>query len=69
MLLLIKKLNVLQEKEELGEATEYLLRMIIENWKDLRELMDRRNELQVQIEMLEKIEDDLIQDEKLGFRK
>jgi len=65
---LIKKLKVLQEKEELGEATEYLLRMIIENWKDLRELMDRRNELQVQIEMLEKIEDDLIHDEKLGFR-
>ena len=62
-------MKVLQEKEEMGEATEYLLRMIIENWKDLRELMAQRNELQVQIEMLEKIEDDLIQDEKLGFRK
>ena len=62
-------MKILQEKEEMGEGTEYLLRMIIENWKDLRELMDRRNELQVQIEMLEKIEDDLIQDEKLGFRK
>ena len=65
---LIKKLNDLQEKEEMRESTEYLLRMINENWKDLRELMDRRNELQVQIEMLEKVEDHLFQDEKLDFR-
>ena len=51
---LIKKLKALQEKEQQGENTEYLLRMIIENWDDLKELMKRRNDLQIQIKKLEK---------------
>ena len=52
----------------MGEATEYLLKLIIDNWKDFRELMNRRNDLQIKIEMLEKVEDHLFQDEKLDFR-
>lgn len=59
---LIKKLMVLQEKEEMGENTDQLLKMIIENWDDLKELINQRNNLQTQIKKLEKTEDDLIQD-------
>lgn len=59
---LIKKLMVLQEKEKMGENTDQLLKMIIENWDDLKELINQRNNLQTQIKKLEKTEDDLIQD-------
>ncbi len=58
---LIKKLKVLQEKEEMGEDTDQLLKMIFENWDDLKELINQRNNLQTQIKKLEKTENDLIQ--------
>ena len=58
---LIKKLKVLQEKEEMGEDTDQLLKIIFENWDDLKELINQRNKLHTQIKRLEKTENDLIQ--------
>ena len=51
---LIKKLKVLQEKEEMGEDTDQLLKIIFENWDDLKEPINQRNNLQTQIKKLEK---------------
>ena len=58
---LIKKANLLQEKEEEGEeANHLLLEMISDNLNELVDLFERRKNLRKQIENLEKILMDLI---------
>ena len=50
---LIKKVNVLKEKEEEREKTDYLLKMISDNLIELQDLINQRNNLSNQIEKLE----------------
>ena len=51
---LIKKLKVLKGLEEEGEKTDFLLKMISDDWSELRELINKRNNLSIQIEKLKK---------------
>jgi len=63
---LVKKVNLLQEKEEDGEKTNYLLEMIVDNADELQELFNQRNIIWNQIGKLEKTEMDLIKEWKVG---
>ena len=51
---LIKKLKVLKGLEEEGEKTDFLLKMISDDWSELQELINQRNNLSIQIEKLKK---------------
>ena len=57
---LIKKAELLLEKEEEGEEANYLLGMISGNLNDLLDLFEQRNELRNRIEKLKSIEKDHI---------
>lgn len=59
---LIKKVKALQEKEQEGEKTDYLLKMVSDNLDELQELVKQRNNLRIQIEKLEKTEIQLMKD-------
>jgi hypothetical protein len=59
---LIKKMKILQEKEEEGEETDYLLKMVSDNLYELQELFDHRNTLRTQIDELEKTEIESMKD-------
>ncbi len=59
---LVKKVNLLKEKEEEGEKTNYLLEMILDNADELQELFNQRNIMQDQIGKLKKTEMDLIKE-------
>ncbi len=52
---IITKAKLLQEKEEKGEETNYLLEMISDNLNKPNELFEQRKNLRNQIEKLEKI--------------
>ena len=57
---LVKKVNLLKEKERDGEKTNYLLEMIVDNADELQELFNQRNIMQDQIGKLKKTEIDLM---------
>ena len=57
---LVKKAELLHEKEEAGEEADHLLEMISDNLNELLELFEQRKELRNQIENLKKIEKDQI---------
>ena len=57
---LVKKVNLLKEKERDGEKTNYLLEMILDNADELQELFNQRNIMQDQIGKLKKTEIDLM---------
>jgi len=57
---LVKKANLLREKEEEGEEADHLLGMISDNLNELLELFEQRKDLRNRIEKLEKIEKDQI---------
>jgi len=56
---LIKKANLLQEKEEEGEEANHLLELISDNLNDLKALFEQRKNLRNQIENLKRTEIDL----------
>lgn len=58
---LIKKANLLQEKEEVGEEANCLLEMISNNLHELVDLFGQRKNLRNQIEKLKRIEKDLME--------
>ena len=49
---LVKKIELMTEKEEQGEESNYLLEMILDDLDDLGDLFDQRKTLQNQIETL-----------------
>ena len=53
---LVKKANLLREKEEEGEEADHLLGMISDNLTELLELFEQRKDLRNRIENLKKIE-------------
>ena len=57
---LVKKANLLREKEEEGEEANHLLEMISDNLNELLELFEQRKDLRNRIENLKKIEKDQI---------
>jgi hypothetical protein len=57
---LVKKANLLREKEEEGEETDHLLGMISDNLTELLELFEQRKDLRNRIENLKRIEKDQI---------
>jgi len=57
---LVKKAELLREKEEEGEEANHLLGMISDNLNELLELFEQRKDLRNQIENLKKIEKDQI---------
>ena len=57
---LVKKANLLREKEEEGAEANHLLGMISDNLNELLELFDQRKDLRNRIENLKKIEKDQI---------
>ena len=57
---LVKKANLLREKEEEGEEADHLLGMISDNLTELLELFEQRKDLRNRIENLKKIEKDQI---------
>jgi len=57
---LVKKANLLREKEEEGEEADHLLGMISDNLNELLELFEQRKDLRNRIENLKKIEKDQI---------
>lgn len=59
---LVKKVNLLKEKEEEGEKTNYLLEMILDNADELQELLNQRNIMRDQIGKLKKTEMDLMKE-------
>ena len=57
---IIKKAELLREKEEAGEAANYLLEMISDNLNELVDLFERRKNLAHQVEDLKRTETGLI---------
>jgi len=57
---LVKKAELLREKEEEGETADHLLGLISDNLNELLELFEQRKDLRNRIEKLEKIEKDQI---------
>jgi len=57
---LVKKANLLREKEEEGEEANHLLGMISDNLNELLELFEQRKDLRNRIENLKKVEKDQI---------
>jgi len=57
---LVKKANLLREKEEEGEEANHLLGLISDNLNELLELFEQRKDLRNRIENLKKIEKDQI---------
>jgi hypothetical protein len=57
---LVKKANLLREKEEEGEEANHLLGMISDNLNELLELFEQRKDLRNRIENLKKAEKDQI---------
>ena len=57
---LIKKAELLREKEEEGEEAYHLLGMISDNLTELLELFEQQKDLRNRIKKLEKIEKDQI---------
>jgi hypothetical protein len=57
---LIKKAELLREKEEEGEEANYLLGMISDNVNELLTLFEQQKDLRNRIKKLEKIEKDQI---------
>ncbi len=57
---LIKKVKLMQEREEVGEEASHLLDMTSDNLKELVDLFEQRKNLRSQIENLKKIQMDLI---------
>jgi hypothetical protein len=57
---LVKKANLLREKEEEGEEADHLLGMISDNLTELLELFEQRKDLRNRIENLKRIEKDQI---------
>jgi hypothetical protein len=57
---LVKKANLLREKEEEGEEADHLLGMISDNLNELLELFEQRKDLRNRIENLKRIEKDQI---------
>jgi hypothetical protein len=57
---LVKKAELLREKEEEGEEADHLLGMISDNVTELLELFEQRKDLRNRIENLKKIEKDQI---------
>jgi hypothetical protein len=57
---LVKKANLLREKEEAGEEADHLLGMISDNLNELLELFEQRKDLRNRIENLKRIEKDQI---------
>jgi hypothetical protein len=57
---LVKKANLLREKEEEGEEANHLLGMISDNLNELLELFEQRKDLRNRIENLKRIEKDQI---------
>jgi hypothetical protein len=57
---LVKKANLLREKEEAGEEADHLLGMISDNLNELLELFEQRKDLRNKIENLKRIEKDRI---------
>ena len=53
---LVKKANLLREKEEDGEEANHLLEMISDNLNELLELFEQRKDLRNQIENLKRVE-------------
>ena len=53
---LVKKVELLREKEEEGEEADHLLGMISDNLNELLELFEQRKDLRNQIENLKNIE-------------
>ena len=60
---LIKKAELLREKEEEGENANHLLGMMSDNLNELLELFEQKKDLRNRIEKLEKIEKDQIKRE------
>jgi hypothetical protein len=57
---LIKKANLLQEKEKEGKEASYLLEMISDNLNELGDLFEQRTNLCNQIENLKRNERDIM---------
>jgi hypothetical protein len=57
---LVKKANLLREKEEEGEKANHLLGMISDNLNELLELFEQRKDLRNRIENLKQVEKDQI---------
>ena len=57
---LIKKAELLLEKEEEGEEANHLLEMISDNLIDLNELFERKKHLLKQIKNLERMQNEFI---------
>ena len=57
---LVKKANLLREKEEEGEEADHLLGMISDNLNELLDLFEQRKDLRNRIENLKRIEKDQI---------
>jgi len=57
---LIKKAELLREKEEEGEEADHLLGMISDNLNELLELFEQRKDLRNRIENLKQVEKDQI---------
>jgi len=55
---LVKKADLLREKEESGEAADHLLGMMSDNLTELLELFEQRRGLRNRIENLKKVEKD-----------
>jgi hypothetical protein len=60
---LVKKAELLREKEEEGENANHLLGMMSDNLNELLELFEQKKDLRNRIEKLEKIEKDQIKRE------
>ena len=59
---LIKKAELVQEKEKAGEEADYLLEMISDNLNEVVDLFKQKNNLRNQIENLKKIIRDLMKE-------
>jgi alanyl-tRNA synthetase len=53
---LVKKAELLREKEEEGEEADHLLGMISDNLNELLELFEQRKDLRKRIEQLKNVE-------------
>jgi hypothetical protein len=60
---LVKKAELLREKEEEGEEADHLLGMMSDNLNELLELSEQKKDLRNRIEKLEKIKKDQIKRE------
>jgi uncharacterized protein YeeX (DUF496 family) len=59
---LVKKAELVQEKEKAGEEADYLLEMIFDNLNELVDLFKQKNNLRNQIKNLKKVIRDLMKE-------